>query len=74
MGIELKIVKCACGRIPESHSGKAITLFWVMCSKARCWFGPRRKTKSGAIKAWNRVMDCLDIAEGIADGRYGLAP
>lgn len=60
---ELKIVKCNCGRKPIV--ARNMDYFRVVCRRKlhgqsawaySCWIGPIRKTRRGAIDAWNRVM------------------
>lgn len=51
-----QIERCVCGRnaaLFESGFGEG----WRgQCLTCKCWAGPWRKTKQGAIAAWNRVM------------------
>jgi len=52
-----KIAKCgACGKMPKLNPSFYDSVYWIDCSYGHCWSGPERKTKAGAINAWNRIM------------------
>ena len=54
-----ELARCVCGRK---------TMFWrvavssnrmgwaVMCNRAGCWRGPMRRSRTEAVRAWNRLM------------------
>lgn len=50
--------RCACGRKAEVLDWSLPDdPFWtVQCRNAKCWQGPVRRTRAGAVAAWNRVM------------------
>ena len=49
-----EMAKCLCRRKATIADFRGA--YWVFCSSERCWSGPCRKTKAGAIRAWNRGM------------------
>lgn len=62
MSKEVKLEKCRCGRKAKVISTlggnikKLHRIFRVRCKSCGCWLEPWRRTKPGAIKAWNSVM------------------
>ena len=55
-----KIWKCSCKQIGLMYGGESSAVWpriWrICCWSGQCWRGPSRKTKRGAINAWNKVM------------------
>ena len=54
MAKQIEPCKCECGRkarVAGAYNGR-----WVECQCSECWVGPERKTRAGAVNAWNRVM------------------
>ena len=51
-----KVAKCICGKKAYIMGRKGT--HWVNCARMNpdCWIGPDRKTKYGAINAWNKLM------------------
>jgi len=60
-----KIEKCVCGRkavvIPRMEG------MYARCVARGCWDGPYRKTKRGAINAWNRVKRAVRNPDGLTE-------
>ena len=62
MKTERKPARCVCGRKVEVQEGDRVVkdeaCYWVECFPRgkRCFAGPMRKTRAGAIAAWDRVM------------------
>jgi len=62
MKTERKPARCVCGRKVEVQEcdrvAKDEACYWVECYPrgSRCFAGPMRKTRAGAIAAWDRVM------------------
>ena len=52
-------VKCRCGRKAKLQDSAITGTFYVICKResVMCWIGPDRKTKAGATKAWNKLME-----------------
>ena len=57
-----KPVRCDCGKQAKLVGRFVVDGYGVGCSRRNrdgsrpCWIGPARKTKRGAINAWNKVM------------------
>ncbi len=49
-----KIARCGCGRKARlTEYGRWRKACRARCTLSGCWIGPFRKTKRGAINAWN---------------------
>ena len=57
MAEQVEPANCACGRKARVRIGSRKGECEVKCLRLTCWVGPIRKTRAGAVRAWNKKME-----------------